>query len=1149
MPTRTINLKLVLGKNPENATLRRALFSTHRLVNQATKRIEEFLLLCRGEAYRTVDNEGKEAEIPRHAVQEEALAFAKAAQRHNGCISTYEDQEILDVLRQLYERLVPSVNENNEAGDAQAANAWVSPLMSAESEGGLSVYDKVLDPPPVWMKLKEEKAPGWEAASQIWIQSDEGQSLLNKPGSPPRWIRKLRSGQPWQDDFVSDQKKKQDELTKGNAPLIKQLKEMGLLPLVNPFFRHLLDPEGKGVSPWDRLAVRAAVAHFISWESWNHRTRAEYNSLKLRRDEFEAASDEFKDDFTLLRQYEAKRHSTLKSIALADDSNPYRIGVRSLRAWNRVREEWIDKGATEEQRVTILSKLQTQLRGKFGDPDLFNWLAQDRHVHLWSPRDSVTPLVRINAVDKVLRRRKPYALMTFAHPRFHPRWILYEAPGGSNLRQYALDCTENALHITLPLLVDDAHGTWIEKKIRVPLAPSGQIQDLTLEKLEKKKNRLYYRSGFQQFAGLAGGAEVLFHRPYMEHDERSEESLLERPGAVWFKLTLDVATQAPPNWLDGKGRVRTPPEVHHFKTALSNKSKHTRTLQPGLRVLSVDLGMRTFASCSVFELIEGKPETGRAFPVADERSMDSPNKLWAKHERSFKLTLPGETPSRKEEEERSIARAEIYALKRDIQRLKSLLRLGEEDNDNRRDALLEQFFKGWGEEDVVPGQAFPRSLFQGLGAAPFRSTPELWRQHCQTYYDKAEACLAKHISDWRKRTRPRPTSREMWYKTRSYHGGKSIWMLEYLDAVRKLLLSWSLRGRTYGAINRQDTARFGSLASRLLHHINSLKEDRIKTGADSIVQAARGYIPLPHGKGWEQRYEPCQLILFEDLARYRFRVDRPRRENSQLMQWNHRAIVAETTMQAELYGQIVENTAAGFSSRFHAATGAPGVRCRFLLERDFDNDLPKPYLLRELSWMLGNTKVESEEEKLRLLSEKIRPGSLVPWDGGEQFATLHPKRQTLCVIHADMNAAQNLQRRFFGRCGEAFRLVCQPHGDDVLRLASTPGARLLGALQQLENGQGAFELVRDMGSTSQMNRFVMKSLGKKKIKPLQDNNGDDELEDVLSVLPEEDDTGRITVFRDSSGIFFPCNVWIPAKQFWPAVRAMIWKVMASHSLG
>jgi len=342
-------------------------------------------------------------------------------------------------------------------------------------------------------------------------------------------------------------------------------------------------------------------------------------------------------------------------------------------------------------------------------------------------------------------------------------------------------------------------------------------------------------------------------------------------------------------------------------------------------------------------------------------------------------------------------------------------------------------------------------------------------------------------------------------------------MLEYLDAVHKLILSWNLRGRSYGEVNRQNKKQFGTVASKLLHHINQLKDDRIKSGADLIIQSARGFVPSNGGKGWVKKHNPCRVILFEDLARYRFRVDRPRRENSQLMKWNHRNIIAEASMQAELYGMVIEITAAGFSSRFLASSGAPGERCRYLKADDFENELPKEYVLRELEWMLGATKSKETHEKQQDLKGKIRSGMLVPWSGGEQFASLNENGDAH-IIHADLNAAQNLQRRFWSRCGDAFRMVCKNtklDGEDTWELEKPPGVRLLGAFQQMRHGDKPFFL----RETEEKVFTMHPSSARKRLKAGTEENGElDELEEALAGVDDDSGGGRETFFRDPSGI-------------------------------
>lgn len=1151
MPTRTINLKMVLGKRNETAELRRALWTTHHEINQAVAQIERLLLFCRGREYRTVNENNEEIVVPESEVTAQALRLARDAQERNSKGSMGADEEVLSALRALYTRIVPSCELDEKGkpaeGNAQASNAWVSPLMDSESQGGLGVYEKLIEPPE-WMEMMRSEHVGWQKNSENWLKTEEAKRLQFMPGSPPAWVRRLRKGDPWQEAFVKDQEKKEKEVREGNAPIIKQLKELGLLPLMPPTIINKIDPIKTGVSVWDRLAMRLAVAHLLSWESWNHETLDAHNSAKARLTDLRQQYSELKNEFAELREYEKQRHLELKRVAFADDNRPFKIGPRMIRAWERVRQTWLKARDAAEQRKDTVKKLQTKMRGRFGDPDLLIWMAEDGRERLWRNVDVLTPLARLNVAERLLEKRKAYALMTFADARMHPRWACYEAPSGTNLRNYTLTSENGELYVAVPLLVERTGGL-LENLFHIRLAPNAQFADVFIARLANKNLQFSFRSSHESFEGAPGGAELLFDRAYLEHPERTPEKFaVGAIGPVWFKLTMDIKSKAPKEWLDGRGRVATPPEVWHFLTALSNKSKHVDRLAPGLRVLSVDLGLRTFASCSVFELVREKPSNGLYFPVADEHAETDPKKLWAKHERSFKLSLPGEVVSRKGEQERKAAMDEIHALKRDIQRLKDLLSMsviGENDRRDDRLALLEASI-----DTEKMASSFRADLLTSLKDPTYRSTPGLWETKCREIYDQAEALVSQRFSEWRRRTRPRSTSWRDWDERRGYCAGKSIWAIDYLTGVRKLILSWNLRARTYGAVNRQNKEEFGTIAAKLLRHINSLKEDRLKTGANLLVQAARGYKPSSDGLGWKKTgQEACRVILFEDLARYRFRVDRPRRENSQLMKWGHRGIVSEATMQGELFGIVAETTAAGFSSRYLAASGAPGTRCRVLREDDFVSGIPKPHVVFELDWMLGNRKSDTFEEKQIALAKKLTAGMLVPWSGGEIFASKNADG-SLHIIHADINAAQNLQRRFWGRCGEAFRITCEKvTGDDEDRyqLDKLPGARLLGALQQLEGGAHAFHLAKDQNHDE---RFVMAPTGEKntKIRAGEDDEIGDEFAETMGDLDRAPAEDRVTFFRDPSGVLFNSRYWVPTAQYWGIVKQIVWAELKKSNI-
>ena len=326
MPKRTIHLKMVLGKKERTADLRRALWTTHRLVNQGVKRIEQVLLLCRGASYWTLGEDGEPMRVPEGDVVADALKMARDAQRRNGREGVESDDDIRKALRILYEQLVPSClldeKGNPKDGKAQEANAWVSPLMDRTSKGNLAAAEKLLDPSPAWIEKKEQGLAEWEHESISWLESSDAQRLQNAVGRTPTWRKKLAQGTPWQDDFIKAQNELRHKVMDGASKITLHLKEMGLLPLIDPSFKQKLEPGGKGVSRWDRLLVKLAVAHFLSWESWNYSTRkahAEAQAEVMRlREEYQGLESAFK----ALREYETERHAELKRVATVDDANP-----------------------------------------------------------------------------------------------------------------------------------------------------------------------------------------------------------------------------------------------------------------------------------------------------------------------------------------------------------------------------------------------------------------------------------------------------------------------------------------------------------------------------------------------------------------------------------------------------------------------------------------------------------------------------------------------------------------------------------------------------------------------------------------------------------------------------------------------------------
>ena len=1106
MPVRSINLKMLLDRGAEGEPARQKLWTTHERINSAVQQVEHYLLLMRGERYRIDDDEFKS----RESVQKEALSLARATQKQNGKANAGDDEELLAAMQQLYIALVPSycLDEKGKPleGNAQSSREFAGPLMRAGSKGFQDIFEKIVDPLPEWVALREADDPGWMRQSTEWLESEQAKALFGRTGSPPAWIRRLRNKQPWEAAFVEDQKKKQANLAVPR--LIRKMQEkLGMLPLFPPPIAAQIAGRD-ALTKWDYLVLRLAVGHLLSWESWNHRTAEEHRRVEQTLTSLQQRLAERAPEVEGFREYESARHAELNRIALASD-RPFRINQRMLRGWERVHEAW-GKTDSAAGRIDVLAKLQTQMSGRFGDPDLYRWLAQDGRESLWQNRDFLQLFAKCNDVEQLLERTKSSALYTPPDARLHPKWLNYEPQGGSNLYRYTLSEAGGDLQLELPVLAIDNKGL-AETNVAIPLVPSKQFAAPQIT-TDKKQQHARFSVAHQSMSAVLKASDVILDRRHLEN--RSTEQIEQGDvGSIWFKLVLDVDSQAPADWLDGRGRVATPPTVHHFRSALSSTSKHHEALEPGLRVLSVDLGMRTFASCAVFELVSEQPADGTCF-LADEVKQ-----LWAKHERSFLLALPGERISPKAREARFAAEQELRMLRGSVWDLKNLLRLTAKDEPQERRAGVSDLLvnlREAGEDGISIDMEVKIAELSLLADAP----TEEWHDHVRTVYQKMEQRLSETLSAWRRRTRPRTDS------GREYGAGKSDWAIQYLTNVRNLLRGWSLHGRQYGQINRADREKQGVFAASLLDHINHLKEDRIKAGTDLIIQAARGYQPVKP-KGWVKRHESCRLILFEDLARYRFRTDRPRRENAQLMRWSHREIIREAEMQGEIYGMVVETTGAGFSSRYHGASGAAGCRTRTLTEQDLANT----------GWFKQALKRVSQ--RFSLDASKLAPGMRIPWEGGSDFTTLGDQGHAL-TVHADLNAAQSLQRRFWNRHGEAYRISAVEVRVDEREMwyPDRDSKRILGAIGAALGNNGYARLVPADDGDGFVLEGISRPAWRKAVgsSVAEDSAGSDEvaeqLQEILGDETVERGSQKRVFFRDPSGYVLRSDRWYESRVFW-----------------
>lgn len=1153
MATKTINLKMILNRSEsaEAKELRQALWTTHEAVNKAVAEIERVLLLCRGRSYwvREKDKEGKdvEREVKAEAVRKEALELARNVQHKNGKSSMGSDDEIISALQQLYEALVPSVLLDKKGeplkGDSQSVgNSFARPLMRPDPKVGPfpDVAQKALNAMPLWIhiisrdncepqknrnhakfKIKNTEIEYCFEIDPVqakdWI-AGEGAAYINRmdhvSGAKNAWLKKIKEEK--HDEWPMLLAENYFEMQHDVRILIRNRLwgELKLLPLFSPYFEDF---------KWNGLAVRLAVAHLLTWESWNHRCRKEYEKLSEKVREKEDAVAQIDSGIRQkIEAYQHQRQEELKKNSLATDEREFKINPRMLRALDRVIETW-KKCSTQPMREEALAKLQTDLQGKFGDPDFYLWLAEEVNKDLWQHEENpLYEVAQLNAFKRLLAKRKRQSLYTVPDAIKHPKWAQFEAPGGTNLKNYQIEVNKGDLSLTLPLICRTPEGR-SEKEFKIPLAPSGQILQPEIKSGEEGKLTFIYADE-RYIAGL-GGSDILFDRSFLEHrtlDKIHEGNI----GSVWFKLVLDIEPKAPEGWINAQGKLSPLAAINHFKSGLLNK-KHKEVIEPGLRVLSVDLGVRTFASCSVFELVKGKPAKGLCWLA------DKDKDLWAKHERSFTLTMPGDDISTQAQAARRKAYDELAALRQGKNFIRSLLALSVIEDVEKR---TKQFtMLGSGKEKFTGREtAFKLSNEDIAALTPFLQKPlPVWQAQVKMIFDRYEKIVSDAVSEWRNRTRPKDRDRE-------YEMGKSYWGIEYLEKVRDFLKGWSTHAREYGKINRWDRETLGTFASDLLEHINNKKEDRIKTGTDLIIQAARGKVYNKKTHKWEDKFEPCRLILFEDLKMYRFKTDRPKWENSQLMRWSHREIQKEAGQQAAIYGIHIDTTGAGFSSKFYAKNGCPGVRAKKLTRADLD-------------YINSNKSVRTRLAEEGFHNSLLKEGTVVPWPGGEFFASLNDKGN-LEIIHADINAAQNLQRRIWTRYADTWRVpVKQINSDGSQWIAQYDSKRIRGGLSLFVENQGFAKFIQTPDGSGFIPEALAESLWKKLSGQTvakseeEKESGFDQVEEYLeaagATTDDDEGKGKEVFFRDASGMILNKDRFYPSKEFWGRVHQTINKAL------
>ena len=371
---------------------------------------------------------------------------------------------------------------------------------------------------------------------------------------------------------------------------------------------------------------------------------------------------------------------------------PYRIRRRAYQGWGRVVEEWAAPACrTEQDRVTAARNLQGELE-KFGDIQLFEALAVDDAVCVW--KDGATPnpqiLLDYAAAVEADHNQRRFKIPAYCHPDplLHPvfcdfgnsRWdikfAVHKDPAKNrrhlvNMRLFTGGGFQDKTLLwhskRLPgdLAMDSCEGTGtkhieVTRADRLGRAAAGAMGSASV-KIAGLFEEKYWNGRLQAPREDLRAVAAVRDNPSLDTDTKRQlvQSYLVRVG---WSLTLSARLQPNGPWIDyaaANGLNAKSPHRDENKNR-AGQAKLLLCRLPGLRVLSVDLGHRYAAACTVWQAVPAEEvntacaAAGVQPPAQDALYLHlkisdkttiyrrTSQDMWARLGRQFLIKLPGE---------------------------------------------------------------------------------------------------------------------------------------------------------------------------------------------------------------------------------------------------------------------------------------------------------------------------------------------------------------------------------------------------------------------------------------------------------------------------------------------------------------------------
>ena len=1046
-------LKVVADKEKKEK-----IFEAHKLFNKLVATFEEFLKLIRQKDYYYKDDDGEHYKSEEEVTQELKEYLEKNTNIEN-----------IEKVMQLLPRFENIIIEKG----SQAAGQ-LTKLYNKESTGGTNNLEKIIDPLPEWVNHYNEKTDEFDEKkykrmADDWISSEDGQKaiqpIIHGKGRASAFKNAYLENKPWYKGFVKDQSNYRKDATDGLSFLLSSLEKENAFPLL------YLDKQLIEKYPvYVRLALKTALENFASYLACDEKTRNNFQEMqelfmKAERD----ITENYAKEYEIIKKYLDEQYKYT-------ETDVY-LTKRMTRGVKEILTKF-KKCANETERLSVIKAFP---KDKMGDYNLFHYLALEE-VNKNISFKAIQELIAYYQKKQKFDNAKKCAAYTTADAINSKRYLLYENIENNNYKNYRLYKKDNCLFIKFPILIYD-NEKYVEEELEMQLADSKQLsgplndegfKESQIEFDSTSKIRVRFANSKkiisdnrivnEEFTGILGGVHVV---PTVDINNSIKDIFVSLP------INLENCFE------DAKDKDNEKIGRYFLKAYNGRIRKEANVFDnKRIRALSVDIGLKQVAACSVGSIIFDANKS-----LQDDIDV----------ERSFLLALEGEKVSSKILRYRNDARLELKKLKTSINYLSFLKRLYNCQDTEKRNKLIKNAIIHTNSAEKI----------------------NVYRQCLMVTDDEVMTILSCQydtvIKEMNLRMKEFCSVSYTKKGHKKYCGGKSYWSLCFLEEVRKIIMSWNSLSYRINEDNKLMSKQYGVSASNLLLHINRKKDDRIKTAADMIVQAARGYVYNENpnicnykGGAWEKKYDECNVIVFPNLKRYTFSTDRPRQENSRLMKWSHAALIEEVKRQASVYGIYVVEIGTAFSTKFYHQNQAPGIRCDRLTKNDFN----------DYGVLKSSVASKIPEEYLK---KKLKVGSLIPSDIGSIFVSLD-SNGNLITINSDINASLNLLKRYFLQ---------------QTMLGSIPTCVIDGKLS-----------IKIDEKNPDINKLLkggmLKRFGETKPKITQINNFDDEFKLVSKNSKKNEikvsDDKLSVLFNDESGTFFDSDKWITKSRFWEKVN-------------